>query len=376
MERRIKDFYGIGNENKEYAERVYNDFVNFLTNMSHDRFFNENKNIEEYIPSKYLEGIDINNGLNNKKFYNLYLNLFLIFKFTKYKYNLNEIEELVLEENFSEAIKNHSILVKTDDNDYCVYRDSKDCIYTLEIDKEFIDKVRLLSNFEINKKSTINLGMDIYNFYNHPIFKEDVKLNNNNDLLDIITLTKYTKNIDLINRYLKLLNTNDKQYKKLLLEFIKPISEDVTFNEKNEASISLSSICNDNDLFLNFNIFIRNNNIDNDLDKCLKYYKYYNINMNIYCFKLFENYFIYKIDELENISNLDDKCEIMISLIKFKNSIIKNILNFNNAFDEVDFDTKKCDQLKVEFDNIFSEFINIEDKNENNKVKVKGELYV
>lgn len=375
MEKRIKEFYGVSNNTKKYAEMVYNDFVHFLTNQSHDRFYNVGKDIKDYIPDKFLEGIDIRNGLNNKKYYNLYLNLFLIFKLTKYKYNLNEVEELMLEENFSEAIKNHSTLVKTEDSDYCVYRDSKK-MYTLEIDKEFIAKIKVISNFKINKKSSINLGMDIYNFYNHPIFKEDVKLNSNNDIIDIISLAKYTKNMDLINRYLKLLNTDDKQYKKLLLEFIKPISEDIIFdNNSNEGMCLYSSCLNDGVFLPSFNYFIRNDNMKNELDKCLKYYKYYNINMNIYCLKLFENYFISKINELEIISNLEDRCDAMASLIKFKNSIIKNVYNVDDEFNQIDFDIKKCDQLKEEFDNIFKEIINIKEYKKN-KVKVKDGVYV
>ena len=377
MERRLKDFYGVGNESSKYAERVYDDFVHFLTNLSHNKLYKEDKDIFDYIPGKYLEGIEIKYGINNNKYYNLYLNLFLIFKLTKYKYNLNEVEELILEENFSTAIKNYSTLVKTDDSDLCVYRDFKD-MYTLDIDKEFIDKVRLLSNFKINKQSSINLGMDIYNFYNHPIFNEDIKniINSNIEVNDLLKLVKYTKDINLINRYIDLFNTEDKQYKELLLEFIKPISEDITFYDTDEVSMNLYPCCSDNKIINSFYNFIRNDKENNNIDECTRFYKYKKLKINVYFLKLFENYFINKIDELEIIANLEDRCEVMASLIKFKNSVIKNIYIVNEEANEIDFDIKNCDQLKEEFDNIFNEITNIKDKRENNKVKVKGGVFV
>lgn len=366
MKKTIKDFYrGMINWNRKYAEIVYDDFKMFLTNPS----YTGDKNINDYIPSMYLEDIDIKSGYNNKKYYNLYISLFMIFKLTKHIYNLNEVEELILEENFSTAIKNYSTLVITDDSDYCVYRDSIN-MYTLEINKEFIDKIRLLvGNYKLNKKSFISLGMDIYNFYNHPIFNENIKdmVNSNIDINDILSLTRYTKNMNLITRYIHLLNTDDKQYKKLLLEFIKPISTDITFNDVDNYGM-FYPCCSDDPFIGDINNFIRNEKAKNKIEK----YNKYHLNINLYFLKLFENYFINKIDELEKISCFSNRLVVMASLIKYKRHLLRNINKFEIVEGKVDYNVERCNKLKKEFDDLFENIMNdIKDNKEVHKIKLK-----
>ena len=253
--------------------------------------------------------------------------LFLILKLTKNKYNLNEIQEYILTQNMSIALDKYSKLVKTDDLDICIYKNNVGDLYTLEIDEEFINNIKLITsgknNLLYNKLG--DLIIDDYNLLNHPIFEYDIKKilsDNNINSSDLFSLITYTKDIKLINRYIKLLSSDDIEFNKLLLEFIKP------------ATYYLQNFLYGNNV-LNY---IKDESITNDIEKCKKFYDEGCSSINLYLIKLFENYFINKIDVLEEISMFKNRCEILNKMITAKKEILslKNIYSIETTVYEVE----------------------------------------
>ena len=237
--------------------------------------------------------------------------LFLILKLTRVKYNLNDLQEYILTQNISVALDKYSKLVKTDDLDVCVYKNNVGDLYTLEIDEEFINNIKLITSGKNNLlyKQIGDLIIDDYNVSDHPLFKLDIKkiiTDNNISASDLFYLMTYTRDMNLINRYIKLLDSNDSEFNKLLLEFIKPATHHM-----------------DNFLYGNNVLnYIKDESVVNDYKKCEEIYEKSSATSNVYLIKAFENYFINKIDVLEQVSTFDNRCKILKEMLDAKNEIL------------------------------------------------------
>ena len=263
--------------------------------------------------------------------------LFLILKLTKNKYNLNEVQEYILTQNMSIVLDKYSKLVKTDDLDICVYKNSLGDLYTLEIDEDFINNIKLITSGKTNLLYN-HLGeliIDDYNLLNHPIFQYDIKKvisDNNISNSDLFCLITYTKNMDLINRYIKLLGSNDPEFNKLLLDFIKPATHYM-----------------DNFLYGNNALnYIKDESVVNDYKKCEEFYEKSCASSNLYLIKAFENYFINKIDILEQVLKLNNRCEILKEMVAAKNEI----LSYKNIYYSIEDTRKNCIKEIVTYESV------------------------
>lgn len=294
--------------------------IRFISTLSDHEKFMKNPAINQTRPVfKSLETSELFKQYDEKKHFDIARSIYLIIKLIKRKYQLNEVQEYILLNNIAIALDKYSKFVKTDDLDICIFRNDLGQMYTIQIEEKFINKIKLIIQDQnsLLYQQAVSLCLDDYNLTNHPIFELDIEkmiIDNNINSRDLFDLITCTRDMNLINRYIKLLSSNDLEFNKLLLEFIKP------------ATHYLKNFMYGNNV-LNY---IKDQNENKSAKKCIELHVLYRKKYqdNLYLIKTFEYYFINRIDELEQIATLKNRCEILRKMLCIK----EEILSFRNIY--------------------------------------------
>lgn len=159
-------------------------------------------------------------------------------------------------ENVVEFIK-HSHIVATTDSNEAIYFNKNGIPFTRKIDEDFIN------NFETiyNEVENIYLKITKYPIDNDCTFinKSSIfKININNYLKKYSNVDKNTlyimalfySNINILNKNLALLNSLSKEEQNIILEYIKPLSYDLTKKYANQQSVYEELYCYFNEHFI------------------------------------------------------------------------------------------------------------------------------